>query len=294
MLTHTSISRRIALGSVAAVSALAFGASSASATPTGDYADFAHCPLSNPSVTNCLVSTSTSGSFKLGNADVPINKTIKLQGGVYADAAAPTGYRFVNAVGADTLSKTALDVPGGLLGLVVPSQITAIPILGPLFTAAVNATNGVQATAELTGPVGYDFIGYVTGGSTAVSLPVRIKLDNPFLGSECYVGSAAHPVMLNLTTGTTAPPAPNTPVTGNKGALQFLNGAQLIVGTGNKLVDNAFAVPAAQDCGPWGFQWAVTPIVNLKEGYPSAAGKNSATLQGNLKTAAASAVRASE
>lgn len=268
-------------------------ASAAMAGPTGDYAEFDHCPLSNPLVVSCVVSKSTSGSFKLGNAEVPINKTITLQGGFYPDAGSPTGFTFVNATGADTLSKTALDVPGGLLGLVVPSQITAIPILGPLFTAAVNATNGVKATAELAGPVGFSFLNYVTGAGPAVTLPVRVKLDNPFLGSECYVGSASNPVRLSVSTGTTAPPAPNTPVTGSPGTLQFLNGAQLIVATGNKLVDNAFSVPAATDCGPWGFQWAVTPIVNLKEGYPSAAGKNNATLQGSLKSASAAAVRAS-
>jgi hypothetical protein len=266
----------------------------AGAAPTGDFADFADCPTANPQVQSCVYSVTSSGTFQLGNASVPINKSIRLRGGAYRDTRAPTGFRWVNPTGVDALQKVPLDVPGGLTGLVVPSMIQNIPFLGPIFNAAVQATNGVEATAEVVGEIQFGWVNYLTGAAPAITLPVRIKLDNPFLGGQCYVGSAGNPVTLRLTTGTTTPPAPNTPITGSTGTIQLSHGAQLATATGYSLVDNAFAVPAAEDCGPWGFRWAVTPIVNLKEGYPAAAGTNSATMGGNLKQAGAAAVLASE
>ncbi len=279
---------------MAASVALLAGAGAASAAPTGDYADFVHCPTGNPLVQSCVYSETTSGTFQLGNAAVPINKTIRLRGGVYPDSSQPTGFRWVNPTGVDALQKVPLDVPGGLTGLVVPQLIRDVPLLGPIFDAAVNSVNGVTATAELVGPVQFSLFNFVLGTGPTVTLPTRVKLDNPFLGGSCYIGSANHPVTLSLRTGTTTPPAPNTPITGSTGTVEFFHSGDLITATGYQLVDNALAVPAADDCGPWGFRWAVTPIVNLKEGFPAAAGTNSAVMGGNLKQGSAAAVRASE
>lgn len=289
-----SQSRRAAVVTFTAAIAAVGMVSTATAAPTGDYAVFADCPTGNTSVTTCVYSEVKSGTFELGNASVPINKTIRFRGGFYADASQPLGYKFVNPTTVPALQEVALDVPGGLTGLVVPDLIRDIPLLGPIFDAAVNSVNGVKATAKLVGDVQFRYTNFITGNGPTMVLPVRIKLDNPFLGDSCYIGSAANPVTLRLTTGTTAPPAPNTPVTGSRGTLTSLNGGKLIVATGYTLVDNAFSVPAASDCGPWGFRWAVTPIVNLKEGFPSAAGSNSATMGGDHKQAAAQTVRDSE
>jgi hypothetical protein len=282
--------RRVAMASAIGIaSAVAMASSAVAADPPAPYTDFKNCPYTNLDVQTCLYSQTTSGSFKLGNADVPINKTITLQGG-FRRIGTTADYQFYNAVGAKTLAEVPLDVPGGLTGLVVPSQITAIPILGPLFTAAVNSVNGVTATAQLVGPVGFSFANFNLSSGTAISLPIKIHLENPFLGSSCYIGSNSNPVTLNLTTGTTAPPAPNTPITGTPGLTQIQPGG-ITAKNGLSLVDNSFTAPAAQDCGPWGFRWAVTPIVNLKEGLPAAAGKNTAIQSGNLKLASATTVR---
>lgn len=283
-----------ALTAAAAVTVVSGAAAvGASAAPTGDWADFKDCPTGNSLITTCVYSANSSGAFQLGNADVPINKTIRLRGGIYPDGSAPSGFRFVPPTSVPALEKVPLEVPGGLTGMVTPSAIRNIPLLGPIFDAAVNATNGVKATAELVGDVQFSVGNYVLGAAPAAVLPVRIKLDNPFLGSQCYIGSASNPVVLSLRTGTTAPPAPNVPITGDRGTVQLLHAGALMVATGNQLVDNAFSVPAASNCGPWGFRWAVTPIVNLKEGFPSAAGNNSAVMGGVLKTGAAASVRAS-
>jgi hypothetical protein len=283
--------RTLALGAVVAFAAAAGAASPASAVgPTGDYAQFDHCPRTNTAVDACLYSETTGGSFALGNATVPVNKKIILQGGI--DQNEDTGaFTFVPAVGADTLSKTKLNVPGGLTGLMSPTGWNGI--LSALFWAAVGTVNDVTATAEQAGTIGYDFGAFAFGGGPALTLPVRIHLENPFLGSNCYIGTTSAPVLLKLRTDTTSPPAPNSPITGSVGTVNFLNDGDLITDTGNKLVDNSFAVPAVNGCGGPLFGLLVNTALDLKEGFPSAAGKNTAILTGSLKQASRTAVVAS-
>ncbi|HEX5922787.1 MAG TPA: hypothetical protein VFY45_03075, partial [Baekduia sp.] len=61
------------LAAVVMAGVLGVSASSASAVaPTGDYVNFKNCPYTNTAVASCLYSKITSGSFKLGNASVPI------------------------------------------------------------------------------------------------------------------------------------------------------------------------------------------------------------------------------
>lgn len=289
--THSRI-RAIGVGVAVALAAAVVAASPAMAgTPTGDYAKFDHCPRTNVAVDACLYAETTSGSFVLGNTTVPINKKIILQGGI--DQNEDTGaFTFVNAVGADTLSKTKLDVPGGLTGLMSPTGWNGI--LSALFWAAVNSVNGVTATAEQAGPIGYDFGAFAFGGGPALTLPVRIHLENPFLGSSCYIGTTSAPVVLKLQTGTTSPPAPNSPITGSPGTIGFLHDGDLVTSTANKLVDNSFAVPTVNGCGGILFGLLVNTALNLKEGFPAAAGKNTAILQGDLRQGARTAVVASE
>lgn len=275
----------------ATVAGLGLAGSASAAGPTAPFTAFDKCPYTNTAVQSCLRTSVTSGSFKLGNAAVPINTSILLQGGFSRTGDGPNDFKFYDAVGAKTLQEVPLDVPGGLLGLVIPSEITSIPILGPLFTAAVNSVNGVTATAQKVGPIGFSFDNFNSGAGPAVSLPIRVHLENPFLGAKCYIGSADNPVTLNLTTGTTSPAAPNTPITGSSGTISFTDYG--LESTGASLVDNAFGAPGASECGPFGFRWAVTPIVNLKEGLPASPGKNTAIMTGDLKLADASQVAAS-
>jgi hypothetical protein len=284
--------KQFVLSSIAAsVASLALAASASAGPPTGDYAQFSHCPQANPTVTSCLYSEVTSGSFKLGTATVPITKKIVLQGGIGSD---PNTFQtfFVNAVGADTLSKTGLDVPGGLLGIMQGSGFTGALLAA--FEAAIHSANGVTATAELVGPVQINLLNFLVGIQPALTLPVRIHLENPFLGSSCYIGSSSTPVNLALTTGTTAPPAPNTPITGSPGTTSFSPDGGITTVAGFKLVNNSFSVPAASGCGYWPFVPLITGAVNLKEGLPAAAGKNSATLIGSQKLGNKDNVIASE
>jgi hypothetical protein len=213
---------------------------------------------------------------------VPIENTITLQGGFIEDR--ETGKQtFVNAVGADTLSKTPQTVPGGLLGVVAPESQPKFlhEIINKLVSEGLA---GVTATTELAGPIGLNETNLLEAKGTALTLPVKIKLDNTFLGNACYIGSNSNPITLNLTTGTTAPPKPNEPITGNLGTFTSSEEGAILTISENSLVDNSFAAPGASGCGGL-LSFLIDPAVNLEIGLPAAAGHNTAILNGTLKQA---------
>jgi hypothetical protein len=219
-----------------------------------DLQRFATCPYNNPEVGACAYSTTTSGEFVLGNGAVPITKPVVIKGGV-------TPPVIVASTDGETLSKTPLAVPGGLVGIELPGNFTE-----------------VTATAELAG----------TGElGNSVYLPLKVKLDNLALGSNCYIGSNTEPLVLNLTYGTTNPPPPNKPISGKAIISTKDNGAiKVVTGT---LVDNSFAAPGANGC-------TLLPLigdlaVNVKEGLPAAAGKNTAIMNGVTELVQSSLVR---
>jgi len=269
---------------VAAVPALA-------KEPTGDFAVFKQCPVNNSAVNLCIFAQSSGGEFHVGTTTVPINKTITLQGGsiLNEETGAET---FVAAKNGETLSKTALTVPGGLLGIMAPSGWPTW--LQNLFNEFINnGITGVTATTELVGNPGISRSNLLSTEGTALELPVRVKLSNPFLGESCFIGSAAHPIVQHLTTGTTSPPAPNTPISGAVGELEFKDEFTLVIIKNNSLVDNAYAAPAAEGCGGF-FSFLIDPAVDAKLGLPSAAGHNTTRLNGTLQNATAEAVKNSE
>ncbi len=285
--------RTAALSAALSAAALCASGSAMAAGPTGEFAQFSHCPYTNPAVEGCVYSTTTSGSFKIGNANVPITAStpVVLQGGVGSSDVDGNSV-FYNAVGADTLSKTKLKVPGGLIGLVSTGGWSGVLI--NLFNAAVASVNDVYATAELVGPVKFSAASFLGGDGAALQLPVRIHLENPFLGSSCYIGSSGSPVNLKLITSTTSPPPPNTPISGSPGTFSATGGGAIFNFTANKLVDNSFSAPAASNCGYLLLdKLVITAGVNLKEGLPAAAGKNTAILQGDTHLGLSSGVLAS-
>jgi len=293
------IRRRViatAIGAVALLATLGL-ASSALATehhPTGEFAPFKYCPLSTAGLENCILAETSAGEFTVGKRTVPINKTITLQGG-FKENTITEELEFVGAENGETLSKTALTVPGGLLNIVAPESLPKW--LQEIFNNFINeGITGVTATTELAAPASH--IGLSTENllferGTALSLPVKIKLGNVFLGEECYVGSNAAPIVINFTTGTTEPPAPNKPIKGAAGTFEHNANFTLITLNGGKLVNNSFAAPGAEGCGGF-LSFLIDPAVNAALGLPAAAGHNTAILEGKLSTAAASAVKASE
>jgi hypothetical protein len=261
--------------------------------PTGIFAPFVDCPLANTSIEDCVFAQTKSGEFVVGKKTVPIVNTITLQGGFIDEGEGKL--QFVGAENGETLSKTAQPVPGGLLGILAPSFLPKF--LQELFNEFINkGITGVTATTELAAPassIGISTSNLIEGEGTALSLPAKVKLSNPFLGESCYVGSNAHPIVINLTTGTTSPPPPNKPITGKVGEVVGEDGFLLIKIKNNSLVNNSFAAPGVEGCGGI-FSFLIDPAVNAELGTPSPAGTNKAILNGTLETANAEAVRASE
>jgi len=280
-------------------------ASPALAEPKGIFKVFNDCPTEVSGNTLCTYAETTSGEFVIGTSKVPINQTITLQGGgVKTGSSNPNEYRLLPAKDGNTLSKTELNVPGGLAGLINCEEIKGGGLFETLERATCKATfenglTGVTASTELvastSNPAIINLAALVIEEGTALTLPLRVHLKNPLLGEGCYIGSEAHPVQLHLTTGKTTPPLPNKEIKGNAGVFseEEENGETLTLVEENRLVDNSFSAPAAEGCGGF-FSFLIDPILDAKIGLPSASGHNTAILEGRLKAATVASVLASE
>jgi hypothetical protein len=279
--------------------------SSAVAAPKGIFAKYSDCPTATPGNAICTYGVTTSGEFAIGSTKVPINKPITLQGGgIHTGGANFNEYFLLPAKDGNSLSKTELNVPGGLLNLIKCEEIKGNGLLeilerGTCKAIFENKTTGVTATTELvataTNPAILNLAALVEENGTAITLPVRVHLKNPLLGTGCYIGSEKSPIQLHLTDGTTAPPPPNKPIKGKLGTpeSEIEKGFESTVIRENTLVDNAFSAPVSEGCGGV-FSFLIGPIINSKIGLPSAAGHNTAILSGTLNTAETEAVVASE
>jgi hypothetical protein len=283
----------LVVAALSVLTALA-AASPALATPKGDFAVYAQCPVADPEVNLCFHIPSIGGEFSLGAVKVPIDKTITLQGGSIVNE--ETGSEtFVDAANGETLSKTPLTVPGGLLGITAPESLPKW--LREIFEKFVNGgLNAVTATIELVGTPEISRADLFFQEGVALTLPVRIHLGNALLGSACYVGSKASPIVLNLRTGTTSPPPPNGPITGDPGHVENIgdlesDGQVTILEV--KLVENAFSEPGASGCGG-SLSFLVDPALDARLGLPSAAGHNTFIFENNFGEALAEAVKNSE
>jgi len=261
-------------------------ASSASAQPKGAFAVFAQCPVHAAEVDGCIYSPTTSGYITIGKTEVPIVNKQVLQGGLLENE--PSYVKPLSAaLNGETLTKTAQKVPGGLLGLVECRKISNFieRILCEGFFE--NGVTGVNAVTELAAPASSVVLNSAyeqLGVGTALTLPIKVHLENPLLGSECYIGSTKEPIKLELTTGaTTGGPTgkPGTKTTKEEGGIVVISGVSL--------VGNTFTAPKATGCGLLGI---LDGILNEKIGLPSS--KNTAVLNGSVEIANSEFVEESE
>jgi hypothetical protein len=272
--------------------------------PTGDFAIFKQCPRFTAGVQLCIYSKVTGGKVTLNKQTVPINEDGKhpliLQGGIHINEETEEE-SFVGALNGETLSKTPQNVPGGLTGLVNCTEIKGNGILEILAREACkavfeNKTTGVSAVTELAKPASSITISkrnLLLEEGTALGLPVKVRLENTFLGSECYIGSSSSPLQLNLTTGATHPNPPNTSIHGKVGEIFFKDEFEFVEIPKNVLVNNEFSAPGATGCGGI-FSILIDPIINSKIGLPSANGKNTAIQNADLFEGTTVGVIASE
>jgi hypothetical protein len=244
---------------VAGIAALAFLAPAASAAETAPgYEQFAGCPTEaeSPSSVICNYSIVKGGHLQMGSKTVPIENPLELSGGVNEDfeefMAGPEG----------GLTKVKQKVPGGVIGL------TGLTWLLEFFGSDALT---LYATTELAGPpTGFNF--------ESVTLPIKVHLTTPsgVLGSTCYIGSNSSPIVLKVITGTTNPPEPNEPISGQSPELS-VDELGILHADNGVFVDNSFSAPAANGCvlKLFGFiPISLNGFVNSQAGLPSPAGTN--------------------
>ncbi len=292
-----SASRRAAHLCLAALGALALSmllAPSALAKPKGPFEVFSQCPTET--ATTCFYLSSTGGELILHKKTISLTKTIVVQGGIKRNS--ETGAEtFIGALNGETLSKTAQSLPGGLLSLLSCSEIGNSSERRACEEAFENGLTGVSVIAELAKPaseIGISKVNFFKEAGVALQLPVKLRLENPFLGSECYVGSSLSPVVWPLTTGTTKPSLPNKPIKGTAGELELLEGGKIEKAVGASLVENNFKAPAASGCGGGTYSSVIDPIVDEHIGLPAPVGTNTVIVDGTVEYASAKSVIESE
>jgi hypothetical protein len=295
MRTHT---KGRALAALLLMALLALGiTASAQAKLTGEFTKFANCPYENPNAIKCLYSVTEGGEVVLGSKKVPIVNPVVLQGAWGEPVEEKEGaefYPFIAATNGVTLSKAPQPVPGGLAGIINCKEIKDFFLRISCEVTFENGVTGLNSTLELAKPASAirisenNLAGEI---GTAMQMPVKFHLENPFLGSSCYVGSSSSPIIWNLTTGTTSPPPPNTAITGAGGEGELLEKLRILKLNNNKMVDNAWAAPGATGCGGFLVELILDPIINSASGLPSSAGHNTAILKNTILQAAAIAVK---
>jgi hypothetical protein len=271
-------------------------AGTAQAKFTGEFTKFQYCPYTTAEVNRCLYSVTNGGEVVLGTKKVPIEKEVVVQGG-YSKPSFVEGpeflvSKFFAATNGITLSKAAQNVPGGLLGI-VPEEKSPALVKALIKFFFENKLTGVTSTLELAKAatdirISENHLAEAEG--VALKMPVKVHLENPFLGKNCYVGSSTSPITFELTSGETSPPEPNKPIKGTPGEVEFLESAKILKLKGAELVDNKWSAPAASGCGGI-LAFLVNPIINGQIGLPSAAGKNAAILKNTVMTTTAAALK---
>lgn len=246
-----------ALGAGLAALAVAGLSRPASAADVPAGLDFTDCPSvdklpswMDPTYTLCSVTVIGGGELKVGSIDQTITQPIKMTW--------TTGYNphtFEQFAVFGPMRAEPQRVKGGVLGI---EGSDFIPLL------QISAQPQLAADPELQ-PV----------PKVALRLKLKLKTINPLLGDTCFIGTDADPIVLNLTYLTTAPPAPNKPITGTP---PHSIGDGVIASTP---VDNAFAVPKSSGCG---WNGILNGIADFRAGLPSAAGNNTAIFDSYTKT----------
>jgi hypothetical protein len=276
----SSIPRKVRISILGAlvVAGLVIPVGSASAqTLNGIWAPFTRCPVDSPSMLAangvstdpaCIANESPNGSIKLGNSTQTTGAT-NLQLGATIDDA--TGAFSLVSPAGGALVAAPVNVEGGLLGLMCPSDV---PLVKAICDGLVGSPlNAVTATVEQAGaPSNFSRTAALSLGQPIITLPVKVHLQNPVLGPNCYIGSNTNPIVLrpeNTTQPSLAAAIGDLDGTPNpSGALARLTGT-------STQGDDSFAVPGATGCGLLG---VLDAAVNLQQGLPSPAGNNNLVL----------------
>jgi len=258
---------------------------------TGTTADFANCPKLSVigSGGKCVHAYTTGGVIQIGHSSAPIS----VPGDTFdvglteeeEESAICFSIGFTECVISPPhgmIHGPAQPVPAGLLGTVGNVQLTGVSaMLEWAVQVPPDTAFGPLGLSFSTNPfVVFDLARLLNAESgTALTLTAKIHLMSPFLGANCYIGSAANPMVIPLTAGVTNPPPPAKPIHGKAYEL-LLKRAGAIQLLGSTLVSNSFAVPVATGCGTSGGS-LVDASIDHKLGLPSRAGLNMMAVDAN-------------
>jgi hypothetical protein len=246
---RTRYRKILVAAALTALASMAILASAANAAPPAPpYQDFAGCPTvaEQPFVGVCVKDEFTSGHIGIGNREIPITNTIILRG---AEEQETENFLYNSEGGIVPVRQT---VPGGLIGFTGYKWLDG--------AIGNSAQLKLYATVELAGQVGSQL-------APTFDVPVKIHLENPFLGSGCYVGSNASPITLHLTA---------TEV----GEYEEEAGRPEVIKGNGVFADNTYSVPGATGCvfNYGSIHQSINGLVNSAYALPAAAGKDSTVL----------------
>ncbi|OQQ33648.1 hypothetical protein A6411_05515 [Prescottella equi] len=259
------MTRSVILGAATALALVGGGVADAAAPASGAKYDFKNwdtCQLDKvydpvTDLGTCMTVVVRDGTMRVGSLNVQIaDGSLMIAGGVsQPDPTHPTNQVFVPAAndGKFGVYSKSISVPGGALGTGSSEDF------GP---------TAIQATVEAVA------LPSVQPYTLGVELPVRLKLTNPLLGNNCYIGSASNPIRLSLALQ-------------DAGAAQWIS--DTVPGVPGGVWPQAthkatnFAVPGATGCGLFGsLNWAV----NQRAGLPSGGAGNSLSTTSSVYNAA--------
>ena len=281
-----SLRTKARVGLLAAFGALAVlvPVGSASAVELkGNWNTINRCPVDDPAVRSvdgenavalCVASSSPNGSIKLGKMETTATGATNLQ---FAIIGGGEEIGVVSPQGGAILSEP-VKVKGGLLNISCgdgPDPLSIRAICRTLLED--NALNKVTATVESAGPISdFDLIAGLSENVPILTLPVKIKLNNPLLGNNCYIGSNENPILLH--------PA-NTDMSGAQalfGQFNHETGEEdpdgemgYITVSGAVQGDSSFEVPKAKGCGLLNI---FDGAINQRVGLPAPAGQSELVL----------------
>ena len=292
---YTHLRRRyllIAIATAAIVAALCVLLLRGHRTADTSYAAFSNCPLSNPLTDICIFTKTEGGQLIIGSKTIPISRTLTLEGGIHQSESSKQ-QELIVARGRMAFSTTPQPVAGGILNI-LSRKLLPNAFRRQLDRLIERGITQVTATPELatsSDRVRVNTQNLIEAKGIGLSLPLKVKLTNPFLGAHCYIGSDSHPILMALTTGSTHASSGHGSIHGKPGHAEFKDEYSLVTLTKDSLVSDSFAAPRVEGCGapPSAL---VDSAVNAGLGLPVAAGGNEAILNGTIREANAPAVRA--
>jgi hypothetical protein len=290
-----------ALGTVAATSALAEKPLSEAALAKL-YKPFSACPFNETDAEGykpeeCIFASTAGGKeggeYTVGSITIPLSKKIILQGGENEEEESNKGGEggrgaWFEATNNETLVAPPLNVPGGLSNRIASQPYWPAGLKESFANAKKNHELTATESLQLAGKPWVNRANLLEEKRTAFYLPMKVVVNSPWLttlgGGTCHIGSAEHPIVVELTSDESTGPFPYEYNTshGAKGELKFSDSFNEVKIINSTLVDNKYAVETgAEGCGG-AYESFVDHAISTAAGVPAPAGANSVILKGTL------------